>query len=233
MRYKLLFFTVVFAFIFSACSKKEEPKQEQSANPNVHKVVVEEAIQVSSYTYLKVKEGNKDYWMAVTTIDAKQGDIFYYTASMEMKDFESKELKRTFDSIQFVQDISKIPPVVEGSGIKAEPQRPVIEKENVSVQPAVNGVTISQIFSNPDAYKDKIIKVKGKVSKINSGIMKKNWVHIQDGTSSGKDFDLTVTTNDVVQTGDIITCEGRIVLNKDFGFGYSYKVIMEEAKVSK
>ena len=67
---------------------------------------------------------------------------------------------------------------------------------------------------------------------MNSGIMGKNWLHIQDGTKSGSDFDLTVTTSDNVGKDQIVTVTGKIVLNKDFGYGYSYKVLMEDAKVA-
>lgn len=234
MRLKLLVLTVVTVFIFSACQKKEEPKQQQApVNNNVHQVVVLEAIQVSGYTYVRAKENEKEYWMAATTMDIKQGETLYYESAMEMKDFESKELKRKFDSIFFVEGLSKIPPANAGGGIKAAPQKPTIEKENVTVAPASGGVTISQLFSNVNSYANKTIKIKGKVVKVNNGIMQKNWAHIQDGTSNGSDFDLTVTTNDIVNVGDVVTFEGKISVNKDFGYGYSYKVLLEDAKAQK
>ena len=89
------------------------------------------------------------------------------------------------------------------------------------------------MFSNVNSYANKIIKIKGKVVKVNNAIMDKNWAHIQDGTKSGSDFDLTVTTNDMVNVGDVVTFTGKIALNKDFGFGYSYKVLLEDAKAAK
>ncbi|MCX6174082.1 MAG: GW dipeptide domain-containing protein [Ignavibacteriales bacterium] len=234
MRSKLLVILFSIIFIVTACKKEEEPKQTAvTKNSNIHQVVVEEAIQVSGYTYIRAKEGDKDYWMAATTMDVKKGETIYYEGSMEMNNFESKELKRKFDSILFVESVSKIPPVNTGNNIKASPQKPTIEKENISVTPAAGGITIAQLFSNPNSYAGKIVKIKGKVVKVNNGIMKTNWVHIQDGTSAGADFDLTVTTNDIVNLGDIITFEGSLVLNKDFGYGYSYKVLLENAKANK
>lgn len=233
MRLKLLIVLSSIILIVTACNK-EEPKQAAvTKNSNVHQIVVEEAIQVSGYTYIRAKEGDKDYWIAVTTMDVKKGETLYYEGSMEMKNFESKELKRKFDSILFVESASKIPPSNAGNGIKASPQRPIIEKENISVPAAAGGATIAQIFSNVNMYANKIVKVKGKVVKVNNGIMKTNWVHIQDGTSAGSDFDLTVTTNDLVNVGDIVTFEGSLVLNKNFGYGYSYKVLLENAKANK
>ena len=73
----------------------------------------------------------------------------------------------------------------------------------------------------------KVIKVTGKCIKLNRMIMGRNWVHLQDG--SGNNFDLTVTTTENVELGSIVTLEGTIALNKDFGAGYKYNVILEGA----
>ena len=63
--------------------------------------------------------------------------------------------------------------------------------------------------------------------------MKKNWIHIQDGTEFDGKFDLTITTDQEVKVGDKISVEGNVHLDKDFGFGYFYDVIVEDAKISK
>ncbi len=231
MRFKLIIISILTLFVLMACSKKEEQTpQTATAAPNVHQVVVEEAIQVSQYTYIHAKEGDKDYWMAVTTMDTKPGETLYYEKAMEMKNFESKELKRKFDSIFFVDNVSKIPPLDAGSSIKATPQKPTIEKQNISIEKAAGGVSISQIYSSINSYANKLVTVKGKVVKVNNGIMNKNWVHIQDGTSSGADYDLTVTTNETLNVGDVVTFQGTVAVNKDFGYGYSYKVLLEDAR---
>ena len=60
--------------------------------------------------------------------------------------------------------------------------------------------------------------------------MGKNWVHIQDGTEFEGGYDLTITTNQMVSLGETVTFEGKIVLNKDFGYGYFYNILMEDAK---
>ena len=59
--------------------------------------------------------------------------------------------------------------------------------------------------------------------------MYKNWIHLQDGTESGGKYDFTITTKETVNTGDTITIKGKITLDKDFGYGYKYDIIMEEA----
>ncbi|MEW5843936.1 MAG: hypothetical protein AB1775_11810 [Bacteroidota bacterium] len=230
MRFKLMIISILTIFVLMACSKKEEQKPQTAANPNVHQILVQEAIQVSGYTYIHAKEGDKDYWIAASTVDTKPGETLYYEKAMEMKNFESKELKRKFDSILFVDNINKIPPVNSPSTIRATPQKPTIEKQNISVDKASGGVTVAQLFGGINNYANKTVTVKGKVVKVNNGIMNKNWVHIQDGTSNGADYDLTVTTNETLNVGDVVTLQGTVAVNKDFGYGYSYKVLLEDAK---
>ncbi|MEW6193904.1 MAG: GW dipeptide domain-containing protein [Bacteroidota bacterium] len=228
MRLKIIIFILVSILVVS-CSNKEEPKKEIPINKNQHKVTVQEVIQVTQYTYLRVTEGEKEYWMASPKANFEVGEVLLYDKAMEMKNFESKELNKTFDLILFIDSAS----IKLGEGTMNQPQKPIIEKENISIQPVSDGITIAQLYSKADFYSGKIVKVKGKVTKFNSGIMKRNWVHIQDGTSAGENFDLTITTNDFVETGKTIIFEGKISLNKDFGYGYSYKVMMEDAKTLK
>lgn len=229
MRYSII--TLLFiSLMIAACSKNDEQKKENtSAVPNQHKATVMEVIPVSAYTYLHVTENGKDYWIAAPRADFKVGEVIVFSNYMEMKNFESKELKKTFESILFIDNAS----VKLGEGIMNEPMKPTISKEDIKIEPIKDGVTIAQIFENPDNYSNKVVKVKGKVIKINSGIMKKNWIHLQDGTSYQDNYDLTITSNDMVRNGDVVVFEGKIVLNKDFGYGYSYKVLMEDAKASK
>jgi hypothetical protein len=104
------------------------------------------------------------------------------------------------------------------------------EKMNVVVEPCGDCITIAKLLTNKKSYSGKIIKVKGSVTKFNPQIMGKNWVHIQDGTEFEGGFDLTITTDQQASIGETITFEGKIVLDKDFGYGYVYSVLMEEAK---
>ena len=111
----------------------------------------------------------------------------------------------------------------------ASPGAQVTEKTTVKVDKAPGGITIGELFAKKDTYAGKTVKVKGKVIKVNPSIMKRNWLHIQDGTSSGEKYDLTVTTEGEFNVGDVVILEGKITLNKDFGFGYFYDVLMEDA----
>ena len=63
--------------------------------------------------------------------------------------------------------------------------------------------------------------------------MNQNWIHLQDGSSNSGEFDFTITTAEEAKVGEIITVEGIITLDKDFGAGYFYSIIMENGTVSK
>lgn len=105
------------------------------------------------------------------------------------------------------------------------------EKINIMIEPCSDCISIAKLFENKQLYSGKTIKIKGKVTKFNPEIMGKNWIHIQDGTEFQGSFDLTVTSNIQTTVGDIVTIEGKIALDKDFGYGYSYSVLMEEGKI--
>ena len=101
---------------------------------------------------------------------------------------------------------------------------------DLAIEPCEGCITISNLLANKKSFAGKVIKIKGKVTKYNPEIMGKNWVHIQDGTEFEGAFDLAVKTNRKITAGDVITFEGKIVLDKDFGYGYFYTVLMEEGK---
>lgn len=230
---KLMVMAFGALFIFSACEKQaEKPPVVENLPPGTRTVVVEEVVQVSSYTYLRVTEGDKEFWMAVTKSGVQKGETVYFMGAVEMKNFESKELNKTFDSILFVQEVARASEVQEAKEKANTPQKPDIKKTEVTVDKAPGGITIGELYTDMKKYDGKSVKIRGKIVKVNMGIMNTNWYHIQDGTSSGENFDLTVTSNQEFQDGAVVTFEGKIAVNKDFGYGYEYKVILEQAKAS-
>ena len=229
MKKVLVMFFVSILFLFSACNNKDEKVEElQSDNPNAHVVEVVEHMDASSYTYIKVEEKDSEYWIAGSQMEVEDGDILYFTKSMEMKNFRSEALDKTFESILFVDDLSKTPHTSDG-----KISHPNVEstKENVKVEPLKNGYTIASVFDKKESLAGEKIKVKGEVVKYNQGIMDRNWIHIQDGTGEQGKHDLVVTTTDAVQIGQIVIAEGTLAVNKDFGSGYVYSVILEDAEI--
>ena len=61
--------------------------------------------------------------------------------------------------------------------------------------------------------------------------MSRNWIHLRDGSGSEGSNDLTVTTADTAKVGDLVVIRGRVKTDQDFGHGYSYDLMVEEAKV--
>ena len=107
------------------------------------------------------------------------------------------------------------------------------KEEDIKLKKIEGAITIAELFKNKAKYEGKIVKIKGKVKKFTDSIMSKNWIHLQDGTEFDGKFDLTVTSQEIVKIDKVITIEGKIALNKDFGYGYKYDVLMEDAKIIK
>jgi hypothetical protein len=237
MRFILIFGLVI---IFSSCVRNKSGQVAQTATSVNHNVFeVSEVLQANSYTYLKVKENGGKRWMAVTKQEIKTGEVYYYDEALQMTNFSSKDLDRTFDVIWFVNQISKNPISqdlaggMHGMGSmtgnahsgKIEPG----QKSNIQIEKTDGEITIAEIFDNSEAYSGKEIEIRGVVIKVNKQIMGKNWIHIQDGTNSEEKFDLTITSQNLAEVNDEVTFKGKITLEKDFGSGYFYEVIMEEA----
>jgi hypothetical protein len=235
------YFSIIVLFFLVSCVKnKNNPALQQNENGKAFEVA--EVIQGSTYTYLKVKENGNEKWVAVTRQDAAAGDVFYYDQELQMNNFHSKEIDRTFEIIYFVNNISKTPLGTENSGAMgdmggmmggAKHTGKVSTQQNSSIhlEKKAGEITIANIFASRADYSGKEVEIRGIVVKVNPEVMGKNWIHIQDGTSDSGNFDLTVTSNDLAEVNDEITVKGKIVLNKDFGYGYSYEVIMEDASV--
>ncbi len=224
-------------FALIACGEKEQPKVEntqtemnQMPNAALHNVKVLEKMNASSYSYLKVSENNKDYWIAVPQMEVQPGDMISYSKFMEMKDFKSETLNKTFESVLFVDDARKS----DGNNPIASPHSNVAtpKNESIKVEPLKDGYTIEKLYAKKNDLVNKTIKVKGVVVKINENIMDMNWIHIQDGTGSGSDHDLLITTKTPAKVGQTIVAEGKVITNKDFGAGYFYPVLLEDAKVT-
>ena len=94
---------------------------------------------------------------------------------------------------------------------------------------------MAQVFAERRVLVNKTVTVRGKVVKANPSIMGRNWIHIRDGSGSRekKDDDLTVTTQDGAAVGDIVVVRGVVHVDRDFGAGYSYPVVLEDAKVTR
>jgi hypothetical protein len=230
---KVIYLALTILFLFTACSGEEDKnisEMESLKNePHIAKVV--EKINAKGYTYLQVTENKEDFWIAVPTLEIETGETVYFSKFMVMQDFKSETIDRTFDEILFVEDARKSPTPVEMKNIHSGAS--TVEKQEINLEPLKGERTIQQIFNDRSDLNGKLVKVKGKVIKFNQQIMKRNWIHIQDGTGKEDEFDLVITSSDKVEVGDIIIAEGKLATEKDFGAGYFFPVIIEDASITK
>jgi hypothetical protein len=94
-------------------------------------------------------------------------------------------------------------------------------------------MTVAKIVTNAAKLKGKSVAVRGRVVKYNADIMGKNWIHLRDGSAAGDAGDILVTTAGHASVGDILTVKGVVNTDQDFGAGYAYKVLIEEATLLK
>ena len=193
-------------------------------------VKVKAVEQVSSYTYLMVKGKGPAYWVVVTSTDIAVGESITYQGGNVMENFYSKELDRTFEKVLFLDGLEgsqasatdAMPGTSRGSDVKTD-------RLETSIEAEAGTVSIAELYADPAAYKGKKIKVKGEVAKFNANIMERNWVHLQDGTDFEGKYDLTITSQERFEVGQVVTLEGILALNRDFGYGYNYPVLLEKA----
>ncbi|MDN3642417.1 GW dipeptide domain-containing protein [Lutimonas halocynthiae] len=224
---------VVFCLtILMSCDNKKKDYAPLEKTINQSEVTINEVLQTGAYTYLLVQEGQQEYWMAVQKYDAKVGEKIYFVEAMEMSNFESKELNRVFDKIFFVDQISKTP--IDAETLKAE----LIDKkqkkmehllDSIKIKPVAGGQSIGELYSNAEKFKEKTVTIRGQVVKVNMDIMDRNWVHLVDGTKGDDRSDLTFTTKELVKVGDTVVFKGILALDREFGAGYVYPLIVEEA----
>ncbi|CAN5253055.1 hypothetical protein BH11MYX1_BH11MYX1_53880 [soil metagenome] len=187
---------------------------------------VVETMSSGGYTYAKLERGGSQAWVAGPETALAVGNKVGQTRGSLMTSFHSDTLKRTFDQIYFVSSL----PVAGGTAAPAKvatPAAPIGKLET-----AKGGTTIAAIFAAKTTLTGKPVVVRGKVVKVNNGILGKNWLHIQDGTGAAGTNDLTVTTAATVAKDDVVVVRGNVATDKDFGAGYAYAVMIEDATVA-
>ncbi len=185
-----------------------------------HTGTVIETINGGGYTYMYVEEDGKEFWIAGPKMQIKSGAKISFSEQVWMSNFNSKALGRTFDRILFVAGVRA---VSSESKVKAS-----------SPPKAAKTYTIKEIFSKKDKLKGQMVKVRGNVVKVSEAIMGHNWVHIKDGTGDeGSDKLVFRAKGQTASVGSTVTAQGRFETDKDFGFGYFYPVVVEEASFTK
>ena len=232
-----------------------------SQAPTVAGTIVE-TMNASGYTYMLVLSGEKKTWVAIPATSVEKGAAISYYEGMVMENFTSKTLNRTFETIIFSpglvgqkKPVTPKPTATDSfsAAVNAEKtiSTPAADKmtasagsagaiaplQDISIEKstAPNGYTVKEIFEKAKELAGRKVQVHGKVVKFNPMIMGKNWIHLQDGTGDPmhNTHDLVITTGETVEVNNIITVEGQLAAEKDFGAGYKYDAIIEEASIVK
>ncbi len=198
--------------------------------------IVVETMNAGGYTYSNLKKNGVTDWVASPATSLEVGQEVTFTGCMPMANFHSKALNRTFPTIKFcgavkgktgAEQLNKKP---TGSKV-VEPT----SDEKIAIQAAKgkDAHSVADCFAKSTELDKKIVEVRGKVMKVSNGIMGMNWAHIQDGTGTPamNNNNLVVTMKGEPEVGSIITISGTLNKNKDFGSGYKYDVIVEQATI--
>lgn len=211
---------------------------------------VAETMNSGGYTYARLTAAGQDMWIAGNEFPVTVGDQLTAAVDMPMENFRSRTLNRDFPIIYFVRDVAlngkALTAAAAGGSMPAlagshgggeavaadEPEEPTL----IAAVPAVPGsVKIADVWAKRAALSGKPLVLRGQIVKVNLAIMGANWYHLQDGSGIVKDgtHDLVVTSAAEFKAGDIVTVNGTLTTDKDFGAGYSYEAIVERADIRK
>ncbi len=219
-----------------------------------------ESMDAAGYTYMQIEAAQGKVWVAIPQSKIEVGQEVAANPGMTMSQFEAKTLGRTFDVIVFSSGLANAGNAAAGKATAADPHKgmnmegammggvpsamtagsggsstAIVPAAEVKVEKATgdNAQTVEECFANGEKLNEKKVQVKGKVMKISKMIMGKNWVHLQDGTGNPmkNTHDLVVTTQDAPEQDSVVVIEGVLHANKDFGAGYKYDVIIEDAVI--
>lgn len=223
--------------------------------------IVTETINAQGYTYVQVESNGEKIWAATPQFAVSEGDMVVIPEGMPMHNYYSQSLDREFELVYFVESIlnastasastatpapGQMPeghPPISGAANPSAAQMPAghppisgapAQVELADVDKLEDGMSIAEIYAARGDLSGKEVKLRGKVVKFSPQIMGTNWIHLQDGSGSAEagTHDLTVTTGEQLKVGDIVVASGAVTLDKDFGHGYFYDLIIENAVVA-
>lgn len=197
-----------------------------------------EVREAGPYTYLRLKTGAGETWAAVSKAPVKAGAQVSIANPMEMRNFESKALGKSFDRIVFgtVADANApAPAATVPHGTMGAPAAAAPALKKVSKASGSDARTVAEVVAGKATLKDKSVSLRGQVVKANAGIMGKNWFHLQDGSGSAGagTHDILVTSKDAAAVGDVVEVKGTVRTDVKLGAGYDYAVLIEAATLKK
>lgn len=216
-----------------------ETKRSSGFTENLHAVVVNDILPTSKYVYLNVTEAGDQFWIAARKQEITRGGTYFYRSGLLKTNYECKECNKVFDTIYLVSNLvaedhrstsggKKVDFSTTFSEVNLKEDIPTHTDKNIEFKGAV---TIAEIVENPKLFEGKSVELSGTCVKVNPNIMNRNWIHLQDGSKD--EFDFVITSNTFVNEGEKVTIRAIVSLNRDFGAGYKYDLILENGMVQK
>ncbi len=202
-----------------------------------------ETMNSGGYTYVFIETDQDKRWVAARQTMVSVGDVVQTFQGMPMSAFTSQTLNRTFDVVYFVDAVHNLsapapaeePPVSElPTGHPDIDETSTTDVTDNNVAEFESGQNIAYVYANKDSLASQQISLRGKVVKYNEGILGWNFIHIQDGSGDAADGsnDLTVTSKATTAMGETVVVTGTIMLDKDFGAGYRFPLLIEDASIA-
>ena len=196
-----------------------------------------EAVGAAGYTYLRVETGHGEKWLAAPELEVAPGDRVSWPRGTPMRGWHSETLDRTWDVVDFVGEI-RMGDAAEPARAAMPPGHPPVaggaDSGSEPVARLADGLTVAEVHARSEELTGEQVTLRARVVKANFGILGSNWLHLQDGSGDAEagTHDLTVTTAARAAVGDVVVVAGKLATDRDFGAGYRYAVIVEDAELT-
>jgi len=197
-----------------------------------------------NYTYIQLKQEEKELWLASAPFEVAVGDQIEYAGGVPMRDFHVKTLDRTFDEILFLSNIRKVVDEPEGGAGAAVMPADDLHRNLATQSPAAlvpntgeviraeGDLSIADLFAKRAELTGQTVSLRAKVIKVSNNIQGKTWLTMADGTGAAPDDLLRVVTDGNAEIGQVLSVRGVVRTDVDLGAGYKYKLLVDEAELS-
>jgi len=190
----------------------------------IHEAQIKHVVHAGSYTYLGVKSGEREYWVVTSPVNLPVETWIRFKEEVATPYYESKALGQRLEDVVFTSSLEYRSHLDERQHLAY-----ITEKVAVSPYQAKGTVSIQEAQEGRKGFAGKTIEIRAKVVKVSQNILGRNWVHLQDGTGSGEEIGRIVATSSALpKVGEIVRAKGKVSVDKDFGSGYVYAIVLEE-----
>jgi hypothetical protein len=239
---------VALPFIL-ACSESEDTtvnKSTTQTRDDAVSGVVTEVIIVENYVYLEVNSEQGEIWIAANPVKVQEGNTVTASGVMLMENFRSSSLDRTFDRILFAETLEVGGQVIEQNNLPGAgppslppghpPPNAAGPKDSAPVSPAQRlegATTIAAIFAAYPAIDGQVVRLRARVLKFSPAIMGANWITLEDGSGTEPNTVLVAKSQETVTIGETVSVTGTARVDVSLGYGYDYRILLEDATFSR